>query len=222
MQNNIVYRVVQFDGILNADDINETKLLSKINSVYGEHDINRTYVIEDGGLNLELGCLFDNCTTVNMSNVRAGLIYKGMKQFLKHSTRIEVGDLMEVQQGIWVWDFMNNPMKKSDGWETDENYVHRLLLVSEQAQPRVDNQTLYTLLNTMWKCDYFSHHIIWSDASIKDMERMIVETINRLMFPCNGVVIDWTKHYNQVKSKNPIERLFRPILIDDPIEIYRY
>jgi hypothetical protein len=219
MQNNIVYRVVVFDGLLNADDINETKLLSKINSVYGEHDVDRTYVIQDEGLNLELGCLLDNCTTLDMTNVHYALVVKGMQKFLKQSTRIMVSDQMEVQQGIWVWDFMNNPMKKSDGWETDENYVHRLLLVAEQARPRVDDQTLYMLLNTMWKCKYFSH-TIWSDASIKDMERMIVETINRLMFPCDEVVIDWAKHYNQVKSKNPIERLFRPILIDNPIEIY--
>lgn len=220
MQNNIVYRVVIFDGALNADDINETKLLAKINSVYGEHDIDRTYVIGDG-LNMDLGCLFDNCTTLNMTSTRWALVFKGMHKFLKQSTRIEVGQFMDVAQGIWVWDFMNNPMKKHEGWETDENYVDRLLQVSEQARPTVDDETLYILLNTMWKCHYFSR-TIWSDATIQDMERMIVETIDRLMFPCDGVVVDWPKHYNQVKSKNPIERLFRPILIDNPIDIYRY
>ena len=220
MQNNIVYRVAIFDGQLNADDINETKLSAKINSVYGEHGIDRTYVVGDG-LNLDLGCLFDNCTTIEMTNIRCELVIKGMQKFLKQSTRIEVGELMEVQHGIWVWDFMNNPMKKTTGWETDENYVRGLLRMAEQASPRVDNQTLYMLLNTMWKCKYFSRSI-WNDSTMEDMERMIVETIDRLMFPCDGVVVDWPKHYNQVKSKNPIERLFRPILIDNPIDIYRY
>ena len=220
MQNNIVYRVVIFDDQLNADDINEKKLLSKINSVYGEHGIDRTYVVGDG-LNVELGCLFDNCTTIEMTSTRWRVVYKGMQKFLEKSTRIEVGEHMEVQQGIWVWDFMNNPMKPNTGWETDKNYVHRLLQISEQARPNVDDETLYILLNTMWKCKYFSQ-AIYSNASMKDMERMIVETINRLMFPCDGVVVDWSKHYNQVKSKNPIERLFRPILIDNPIDIYRY
>ena len=220
MQNNIVYRVVIFDDRLNADGINETKLLAKINSVYGEHGIDKTYVVGDG-LNLDLACVFDDCPTIEMTNVRWKLVFEGMRKFLKQSTRIMVGQPIELEQGVYVWDFMNNPMKKTHGWEPDEIYVRGLLQMAEQALPRIDNQMLYVLLNTMWKCEYFSQPI-YSTADKTDMERMIVETIDRLMFPCDGVVVEWPKELKQVKSKNPIERLFRPILIDYPINIYRY
>ena len=82
MQNNIVYRVVIFDDRLNADVIDEDKLLAKINSVYGDHSIDKTYVVGDG-LNLNLACVFDDCPTAEMTNVRWKLVFEGMQKFLK-------------------------------------------------------------------------------------------------------------------------------------------